>query len=529
LAGLVAIYLQAYRPARQAAPSDPQPTISTPVAGITYSDCWFPVPDGKAARCGRLLAPETAGVTNGRFVRLPFVVFKAAMDESEAPLVFLHGGPGEPADLDREGVARWFGLIDQSDWLKRQDLIVFDQRGAGLAEPSLKCPEMQSAGYDIFVGRLSNEAAVIRWARAAKSCRDRLTEAGIPLDSYNTEASAGDLTALLSGLGYSSWNLYGVSYGTRLALAFLRQHPTGIRSVILDSVYPPNVHAYVEAPSNAARAFATLFEDCDRNLPCRMANPHLAASFRELTLRAVDAPLQVPFGTDADSARAVSAVANLDSAKLIEVLFGGFYSWQDISRLPEIISAASRGETKPLTPLVDEALETYQSPDFSYGMFLSTECHDDWSYDTPAAIEHAAVSADNFAPFARANLPVIACPVWRVGSAPASFHDPVRSAAPVLILTGDYDPITPPAWAAAAAATLPLSTVIHFPGIGHGILASHRCADQLAVRFLSDPTKPPYHDCLIEVSAGPWSQRADAPSVTPTTARGSSARAKVRK
>jgi pimeloyl-ACP methyl ester carboxylesterase len=484
---------------------------------VEFVDCAFQIPDGRAAQCGQLTAPETPGLADGRLVRLPFVIFKAARENGEAPLVFLHGGPGEPAGIDPDGIKGWWALIDQSGWLKRQDLIVFEQRGTGLAEPSLKCPEMQKAGYEVFVGALSDEAATARWAESAKMCRDRLIKSGIRLESYNTETSAGDLSALLGGLPYSSWNLYGVSYGTRLALAFLRQHPAGTRSVILDSVYPPNVHAYVEAPGNAARAFAALFNDCAARASCRNANPDLAASFRTLALRAGVSPLQTPIASSAGDAQADPVVAPLDSAKLIEVLFGGFYSWRDISQLPGIISAASRGDMKPLAPLAEEALETYKTEDFSYGLFLSTECHDDWSYDTPAAIQAAASGADIFSAFARANLPLIACPVWSVGRALPAFHEPVRSDTPILILTGEYDPITPPDWAVTAAATLSQSIVIRFPGIGHGILASHRCADELALRFLGDPSKSPYHDCLVAVAAGPWDTAVDASAHKPLT------------
>lgn len=514
MALLAALYFLSSRPPASVVSADPGATraIKSAAPHIEDADCWFQVPASRAARCGRLVAAETPGVANGRFVRLPFVIFRSGRTDGEAPLVFLHGGPGEPAGLDADGIARWWKLIEQSEWLKRQDLIVFDQRGAGMAEPSLKCPELNQAGYAVFVGSMNDQEAAARWRDAAKTCSDRLIQAGIPLDSYNTAASAEDLAALLSGLGYGAWNLYGVSYGTRLALVFLRHHPEGTRSAILDSVYPPNVHAYVEAPANAARAFAALFDDCTKRPACQGANPRLSVQFRQLALRAAADPLRAPLGGDAGASR-----GSFDSAKLIETLFGGFYSWLDISQMPGIINAAAHGDTKPLAPLIAEALDTYKSDDFSYGAFLSTECHDDWSYDSQAAIDNAAASADVYGPFARANLPVIACPVWQVGSAPLAFHEPVHSNVPVLILTGDYDPITPPAWAEAAAATLPRSMVIHFPGIGHGVVDSHRCADQLAARYLADPVKPVYHDCLIGVVAGPWSQTDDVTARLPTT------------
>lgn len=518
IAALAAIYFLAFRTQPAASPitAAATPAASPETAGVALVDCWFAIPPGRSARCGRLIAPETSGVADGRFVRLPFVIFGGGRGQEEAPLVFLHGGPGEPAGIDADGVARWWAEIDRSEWLRRQDLIVFEQRGTGLAEPSLKCPEMQRAGYAVFVGPMSDAAAAARWAEAATACRDRLIAAGIPLERYNTEAGAEDIVALLSGLGYRAWNIYGVSYGTRLALEFLRLHSEGTRSVILDSVYPPNVHAYVEAPANAARAFAALFEDCARRASCRAANPHIDATFRELVLAAAASPLQAPFGIAAEEPQAVADHIPLDSAKLIEVLFGGFYSWRDIGQLPGIIAAAAKGDTRPLAPLVEDAIQTYRSTAFSYGVFLSTECHDDWSRDDPAAIEAAALRAGIFGPFAQANLPVVACPVWHVGAAAPSFHEPVRSDAPVLILSGAYDPITPPAWADAAAASLPGSFVIRFPGIGHGVIASHSCADHLAERFLDDPARSPYLDCLIGVAAGPWDQSTDPePSARP--------------
>ncbi len=446
-------------------------------------------------------------------MRLPFVIFQSPSSDGAAPLVFISGGPGEPAGIDAAGVERWWGEIDRSEWLSRQDLIVFDQRGAGLAEPSLKCPEMQVAGYATFVGQMSADAAAARWTQAALACRNRLSAAGVALDRYNTAASAEDIAALIRGLGYGAWNIYGVSYGTRLALAFMRTHPDGTRGVILDSVYPPNVHAYVEAPGNAAHAFAALFDDCAKRAPCRTDNPHLDTIFRDLVGRAAASPVAAPFGTAADEPQSGDARVSLDPAKLIEVLFGGFYSWQEINGLPAVITAAARGDAGPLAPLVEDALQTYRASAFSYGLFLSVECHDDWSYDGPDAIQAAASGAGIFAAFARANLPVLACPVWGAGAGEAGFHNPVRSDAPTLILSGAYDPITPPAWADQAARTLPHSYVIRFPGIGHGVIASHRCAEQLAARFLEDPTKSPYHDCLIGVAAGPWRQPDDRQSV----------------
>ena len=166
------------------------------------------------------------------------------------PILYLEGGPGGSA------------LADPDYWLESllhtsRDIILLDQRGTGFSLPSLDCPETdaytkeEDYGYDSMVA-------------AATACRDRLTLDGVDLAQYNSANSAADVEDLRLALGIDKWNLYGVSYGTRLALTVMRYFPAGVRSVVLDSVYPPNVKGYTEDPANSIAAIEKLTQGVRR-------------------------------------------------------------------------------------------------------------------------------------------------------------------------------------------------------------------------------------------------------------------------
>ena len=124
-------------------------------------------------------------------------------------------------------------------FLDHRDYILFEQRGARHAQPSLACPETNALTAEVAAGRLRGTAVTKALATAAAACRQRLTSAGIDLDGYTSAATADDIEDLRKALGYETWNLQGISYSTRLMLTVLRRHPAGVRSVILDSVAAP--------------------------------------------------------------------------------------------------------------------------------------------------------------------------------------------------------------------------------------------------------------------------------------------------
>lgn len=470
-------------------------TPPSDTAGIETISCWFSVPAERDAQCGVLKVPEQWGAERSRMLRLRFVVFRGTDSAAIEPLVYLAGGPGEPAAIDEASIARWWDWIARAKWLSKRDLVVFDYRGAGLSEPAMNCPELAETAYRVYGETRGVEQANEVWSAAVAQCRDRLRASGIDLGDYTTEAIVADLHSLLEQLGYQSWDFLAVSYGTRVALSFIDRWPEGTRAVILDSVYPPNSNAYVESGRAAANAFAALFKECDKDRACHAAFPTLAETFDDVLRRAAATPLAVSLGAPENR------LLHLDAAKLTDVLLTAFYGWRAIAELPATIAALGAGDTRPLQPLALRMLDTYVSPRVSHGLFFSVECHDEYPFNARDAVERAAIELPLYRDFILSNLPLAVCPSWPVGEVDAPRAPSRPNATPVLMLSGELDGITPRDWATLAARNLPNATRLVFRGVGHGVLEAHDCAGLIAARFLDDPGRPPFDDCLLAMGS----------------------------
>jgi pimeloyl-ACP methyl ester carboxylesterase len=458
--------------------------------------CWFPAPVGRSARCGILTVPERWSGAPSRPLHLRFVVFRGDAGGAADPVIYLAGGPGAPAQIDAASVGYWWDWIARADWLRKRDLVVFDARGVGLSEPAMNCPELADAAYRVFVEPLSLDQASAVWSGAAQRCRERLTAAGIDLASYNTGAIVEDVHSLITQLGYRSWNLLATSYGTRVALRFIDRWREGTRAVVLDSVYPPNVAAYVESGPAAAHVFAALFRECDDDKACHAAFPGIAKRFEQAVHHAAVMPVRVELP---DPRGGPPLIARLDDGRLVDALFYAFYDWRRIGELPAIIAALAESDARPLAGLARAALENYVSAAVSHGLFLSVECHDEFPFNRRPAVDQAATELPLYRNFALSTLPLAVCPSWPVGQATAEERRAVASDVPILLLSGELDPVTPPAWAKLAAKDLPRAVRLDFRGIGHGVLAAHTCAGIIVGRFLADPAHSPLDDCLLAV------------------------------
>ena len=478
----------------------PTPAITVaraPARAIENVSCWFSAPPGHTARCGILHVPEKRdGVGASRQLGLRFAVLGHTASAETDPIVYISGGPGEPAQIDAASIATWWSWMDREPWFHNRNLVLFDQRGVGMSEPRMDCPELVDAAYDVLEQALTLEASDGIWADAAGRCHSRLAASGIDLANYNTASIVADLKDLLAQLGYRAPILLANSYGTRVALRLAADRTIGIGAMVLDSVDPPEARDYTEAAANASAAFAGLFQSCAGDAACKDAFPALADDFYRSVAQAARAPLQVTV-TDPKGG---SRVAQLDDGKLVETLFYAFYDARRLEELPAVISALARGDTRPVEPLVQLGLDNYGSDGASLGLFLSVECHDDFAVNPRSDVERAAAAAPPFRKFALSNLPLAACPNWPVGrSSEAEYAPPTRDV-PVLLLAGELDPATPPRWAEAVAARLPHAYLFKFPGIGHGVLGARRaqtCASRLVERFLADASRRPSDDCPL--------------------------------
>ena len=456
------------------------------------SACEFNQPEGREVRCGYLVVPENRANPSGQQVRIHVARFAPeTTNPAPDPVVYLEGGPGGHA---LEGLE--FSFEDRfAPLLSMREVIIFDQRGVGFSRPSLQCPEVRALAIEVLDDVLTAHEYTSREITALSACRDRLVADGADLSRYNSYTNAADVADLRIALGIAEWNLYGISYGTRLALTTMRDHPEGIRSVILDSTLPPDVDLPEQTPAAADRAFAALFDACATSPTCAATFPGLGADFEALqaSLAAAPAPFEI---TDFLSGTSYPGVITGDDVS--GLLFWSLYSEQLIPILPTVISDARAGDLAGLTRIASVAFTT--AAFISDGMHFAVQCNEEYPFSTVAEVE-AAVSAhpDVKALFGDTQGEFDLCAMWNSGTADRIEDAPVVSDIPALVMSGFFDPITPPAYGMRAAETLSRSYFFEFPGLGHGVSAAHECPLSMTLAFLDDPRTAPDSRCIDDM------------------------------
>jgi pimeloyl-ACP methyl ester carboxylesterase len=241
----------------------PQRTSYEPV--FEKARCKPSFPPGYDIECGYLVVPEDRSQPDTRTVHLHVAIFHSENpDPAPDPVIHLVGGPGVSL-LD---ASRFYLQAGGDRILDSRDYILFNQRGTRYAGPSLECPGQLQFGLELAEQQLNWQEREAREIEFLLECQEFLLDEGTNLAAYNSVENAADVADLRRALGYDQVNLYGISYGTKLALEIMRDHPEGIRSVILDSVYPLQVDINQEIASSAHRAFTTLFEGCASDAGC---------------------------------------------------------------------------------------------------------------------------------------------------------------------------------------------------------------------------------------------------------------------
>ncbi|MCZ2835877.1 alpha/beta hydrolase [Modestobacter sp. VKM Ac-2985] len=463
---------------------------------VEWGACDVDVPAGVDLECGTLEVPADRDDPGAGTVSLAFgVVAAAADDPAEHPLVYLAGGPGQGA---LEFVPLAFGELYEP-LAQERDLILLDQRGTGLTEPSLACEEYsswvrESLGSDEPVEELAAQATA-----ALDECRQRLVDEGVDFDDYDSAASAADLEDLRRALGHEEWDLYGISYGTRLAQTAMRDHPEGIRAVVLDASYPIDADLYEETPGNAVRALEGLFATCAADAGCAEQYPDLEQTVTDLVAELDAEPATV---TVLDPMTGERVEGPLDGAGLVGFLFQSMYSTELIPFLPEIVDAAANDDFGTIGLLLGAFSQ--QLDLVSVGQQLAVQCEEEISFSdreqvAAAAAAHPLVESffDNAPTLGPAVFDV--CADWDAGEPGPAANEGLTSDIPTLVLAGELDPITPPRWGAQLAEDLDDSVFVEFPSTGHGSVVSHECAVQLTRDFLADPDSEPDASCVDDI------------------------------
>lgn len=464
--------------------------------------CEFEAAPGREVRCGYLVVPEARDdPANQNEVRLHVAIFASeSANPQPDPIIYLEGGPGGDA---LEAVP--YSFEDRfAPFLADRDLIMFDQRGTGYSQPSLDCPEYRELSLEMLDQVLPAEEDERLFVEVMDDCRQRLLAEGVALEAYDSAASAADLDDLRQALGYEEWNLLGISYGTRLALTTMRDYPQGLRSVVLDSTYPPQANIVSETPGNLARALDAFFAACAADAACDAAYPDLRAFFFDLVQRVNDTPISVPVFHALNGERYEARLVGDD---LLGVLFQGLYSEEIIPLLPQFIYDTAAGDYDLLSALLSNLIINDEF--LSIGMNFSVQCQEELPFTEPeealAAAQAYPELESYFETSATSGQTAFAvCALWDVPAAPAIENEQVASDIPTLILAGEYDPITPPAWGQLAAASLPNSSFVLFPGLAHGVSLAGECPRQIVLDFFADPHAEPDASCAAQLAGAPF-------------------------
>jgi pimeloyl-ACP methyl ester carboxylesterase len=486
---VLAVLLPACNTPPAPAPAATAVPAPTGLPRFASTDCWFKEPAGRDVECGWVTVPEDHAKPDGKTIQLAVARFKSdAASPEPDPIVYLHGGPG--GSILKSNIMEQFDLLF-GPLLAKRDLILFDQRGIGYSQPALDCPELVELAFDMLDEDLNAAESEDLNNKALLACRDRLSQQGINLDAYNSVQNAADLEAMRKALGYEKVNLYGISYGTRLALTALRDQPSGIRSVIIDSVYTPQEDLFAAVPANGARAIEALFAACAAEAGCNESFPNLSQTFFDLKAKLDQAP--VKFDVSLKSGEKKDMLLNGDG--LVALVFQAMYDSTALPLLPRLISDINRGNYDLAAVLEGALLDELDTT--STGMQYAVQCNEEVPFARQSAIDDALKQYPAYA--ALVSLDVIdTCKAFGVKPADPVENQPISSDVPTLAISGEFDPITPPSWAEAAVKTLSKSFYFNVPRAGHGSSISVECPRNIMLAFLDDPSQPPNSDCLAE-------------------------------
>jgi pimeloyl-ACP methyl ester carboxylesterase len=458
---------------------------------LEWHNCDSLIITDRPLACGRFYP----GGVSGSFY-LPFVVFRYVEPDALAdPLVYIAGGPGVGMQTHSDSVQSWGYWLESIDL--RRDFILFDQRGLKPGQPYWSCDAYDQLSREIFAENLALEKEYEQTSAVLQAClyqfdqwlRSPAVGVGSGLRSFSSLRGAADLMAMLNALGYQHWNLWGVSYGTRVALVAAQQNPSRVRSLLLDSPYPLDKGNLSALPTNYARALETFWTLCQNNEEfCGVAVEDPAALFWRVSDRLRQQPETYRIKLPDSSAMTLV----LNEHRLLSLAYFALYDPRLYSDLLRGLVLLDQGREKdevdapdPITFLLKLFTNSALDQDFNSLIFYGIECNDNPLESAELYHQAAMVEASLYpslkwvGAYNPCRLPLFA--------AEDLLNEMPVPMVPALILAGELDPVTPVAWAESLAQKLPGGRLIVAPETGHAVLASGACEPGVLKQFLQTP------------------------------------------
>jgi pimeloyl-ACP methyl ester carboxylesterase len=388
-------------------------------------------------------------------------------------------------------------------FLAERDFIVYDQRGTGLSIPAMDCEELKTTYLEDIKGQLPISGRNMIYANAFISCHGMMRLRGMNLNAYDTENSAADIKDILSALGYQKVNLYGASYGTRLAQVVMRDYPEIVRSSVVDSVVPIESKLFNEDPAAFDGSLRAMFDSCAADPACHTAYPNLETDFWDLVTKLDTHPVSVT----SPRLDGGTLTEDVDGSTLMSTIILGLLKNSIIAPAAQSIYQIKNGDYSTLI-----AAQTGLPSEFegiAPGLYVQVMCHEHLLATNADQLKADIAAHHEIGDFSR--LPFYGtvddmyktCKSWGAVPPAEGENEPVVSDIPTLVLAGKYDPVTPPAWGKLLASHLKNSYFFEFPDNGHCPSFSDNtlCALNMVVAFIHDPTRSPGHACLDRMEA----------------------------
>jgi pimeloyl-ACP methyl ester carboxylesterase len=414
--------------------------------------------------CGRLTVFENRQTRTGRTIDLNVVVLPAFDQQNKSePLFDLAGGPGAAST---EGA--FFYAKEGREYRRHRDVVLVDQRGTGKSN-GLKAGPRKKSPQDYLT-----EMYPVDYVKNLRQTLEQRAD----LTQYTTSIAMDDLDDVRAWLGYDRVNLFGLSYGTRAALVYMRQHTERVRTATLMGVAPTYLKMPLYHSQAAARAIDLLFTQCEHDAECHTAFPQIREDWAKGLSQLEREPARAEYSLPDKGA---SATVEIQRDVFAEKIRTWMYGRDKASRIPLIIHHAAQGDW---TPFLHEAIGP-SIPDFiADGMYLSVTCAEDVPFinQEEAAKLNAGNPFGNYRVFQQTR----ACGLWPQGKIQDDFFAPVSSNIPTLIFSGNMDPVTPPQRGEEVAKYLPNSRHVVIPQAGHGVdgLTDQGCVDRIIIEFM---------------------------------------------
>lgn len=442
-----------------------------------------------AAECGNLSVPLDPNDTAGPHIEL-FVARVAALsaEPSADPVTLLAGGPGQAATELYPMVRGAFERVR-----RERDIILVDQRGTGQSQPlTCEMPEEQDL-------EMADTETI---ERVTREC---LAELSVDPRWFTTSVAVADLDRVRDALGIEQWNLYGASYGTRVAQHYARQYPQRTRAVILDGIVPTTVSLGPQIAHHAEATLQTIFARCKEDPRCYDRFGEVGEKFALLLARLEESPvtlqLRSPLSGDVNQ-EVFTGLALKSAVRMLS------YSPDTAALLPLFIQQAYEGDWDPLAAQAFMIIEQLEDA-IAYGMHNSVVCAEDVPFFKELDRE---TMADTYLGTSQVDALQSICEYWPRGPMDDNFKAPLESDVPALLLSGELDPITPPDYGDQAAAGFTRKRHVEVPGQGHG-MATIGCVPRLMAEFLDGLSPETLNtDCVRRQQAAPFFLTPQGPS-----------------